>query len=186
MDCRGRGCPGERPRGARRLPLLLLLCLVSALGASCGYRLVGHGAPSRALWIAPVADAGDVPLFGATLAAELNRQAVDRGDVSVARRRGADVHLTVRLDRVWEAGVAFVVGDLVREYLLTAEVTATLSSPAGEVLWRGSGIRADREFPAGLSINETQTNKERAQALLAGDLAREVLRRASLVLGAGS
>ncbi len=175
---------GRRTSPPGPLPALLSLLALAALAGGCGYRLVGHGAAPRTLWIAPVADEGDVPLFGANLAAELSRQAVDRGGMSLVRRGGAEAHLAVRLDRVWEAGAAYVVGDLVREYLLTAEVTATLSSAAGAILWRGSGIRADREFAAGRSINETEANKDQAQILLARDLAREVLRRAGLALGA--
>lgn len=159
--------------------------LLGALGASlalgCGYRLVGHGVGgARTLWIAPVPDESDEPLFGPALAAELSRQAVDRGDVALARRGAADAHLSVELERIAEAGAAYVAGDLVREYVLTGEVTATLASADGVVLWRGSGIRADREFPAGRSINETEANKDRALELLARDLAREVLRRVSL------
>ena len=68
-----------------------------------------------------------------------------------------------------------------REYVLTGEVAATLASAEGVVLWRGSGIRANRAFAAGASVDETEQNKDRALELLARDLAREVLRRVSLV-----
>lgn len=169
-----------------RTPSLLLISLslfAGALAPACGYRIVGHGAGgTRSLWIAPVPDESTEPLFGPALGTELNRQAVDRGGLALVRRGAADAHLTVALDRLTEAGAAYVAGDLVREYVLTGEVTATLSAPSGEVLWKGSGIRADREFPAGAGVNETRVNKDRALALLARDLAREVLRRASLAL----
>jgi len=129
-----------------------------------------------------VEDSGDQALFGARLAADLHRQAVERGNLRLGGDGGADARLTVRVDKVEEVGAAYVKGDLVREYLLRGEVTATLADASGKVLWRSGGIRADRPFAAGQSVNETQANKERALALLSGDLAREVARRASLVL----
>jgi len=163
--------------------VLLALAALALLVGACGYRLVGRGAPARTVWIAPVEDDGDQPLFGAALAADLHRQAVDRGDLRVGREGGADARLSVRVDKVEEVGAAYVQGDLVREYVLRGEVTATLADPSGRVLWRGGGIRADRSFPAGRTVNESEDNKQRALALLAGDLAREVARRASLILG---
>lgn len=192
----GRPCAPYLPRATRhsqrttdhpmRLRALLLIALslsAGVLAPACGYRIVGHGAGGgRSLWIAPVPDESTEPLFGPALGAELNRQAVDRGDLALVRRGAADAHLTVTLEGISEAGAAFVAGDRVREYVLTGEVAATLSTPTGEVLWKGSGIRADREFPAGAGVNETRVNKDRALALLARDLAREVLRRASLAL----
>jgi outer membrane lipopolysaccharide assembly protein LptE/RlpB len=160
----------------------LTLAALALLSGGCGYRLVGHGAAARSLWIAPVEDDGDQPLFGATLATDLHRQAVDLGALEVGRQAGADARLTVRVDKVAEVGAAFVKGDLVREYVLRGVVTATLANASGKVLWRGGGIRADRPFAAGQSVNETEANKQRALALLSGDLAREVLRRVSLIL----
>jgi len=160
----------------------LVLAALALLTGGCGYRLVGHGAPARTVWIAPVEDDGDQPLFGANLAAALHRQAVDRGDLRVSGQGGADARLLVRVDQVEEVGAAYVKGDIVREYVLRGEVTATLEDAAGKVLWRGGGIRADRSFPAGQTVNETEDNKQRALAVLAGDLAREVMRRASLIL----
>jgi len=165
-----------------RFPLAVAAVLLTLVAGGCGYRLVGRGASAHAVWIAPVEDDGDEPLFGATLAADLHRQAVDRGDLRVARDEGADVRLVVRVERVGEAGAAYVQGDLVREYLLRGEVTATLAVASGAVLWRGTNIRADRPFAAGLTVNETEANKRRALQLLSGDLAREVVRRASLIL----
>jgi len=106
------------------------------------------------LWLEPVEDRGDQPLFGALLTRELTR----------------------------ETAVAYSTGDITREYLVVAEAAATLASAGGGVLWRGTGIRAERSFPAGQSVNETESNKDRALALLAGDLAREILSRVSLRL----
>lgn len=165
------------------LVLISLAIFAGGLAPACGYRLVGRGAGGpRSLWIAPVPDESTEPLFGPALGTELNRQAVDRGGLILARRGAADAHLAVTLNRLAEAGAAYVAGDLVREYVLTGEVTATLTTPSGEVVWEGSGIVSDREFPAGADVNETRVNKDRALALLARDLAREVLRRASLAL----
>jgi len=157
--------------------LLLLLC------SGCGYRPVGGGGePSPRLWVGPVDDRGDQPLFGALLARELTRETADRAGVRDAGADRSEYGVSVRLDSVRETAVAYSTGDITRDYLVVAEATATLSSTGGEVLWRGTGIRAERSFPAGQSVNDTQTNKDRALGLLAGDLAREILRRVSLKL----
>ncbi len=169
---------------------LLLAALV--LGAGCGYRVVGvgeagqdrswSGASGLALWLGPVEDDGDELLFGALFASQLAREAVDRPDLELVSRERSRAWLTARVDAVWERGVAYAVGDLVREYALVGTVTATLNSPQGDVLWHQGGIRADRDFAAGDSVDETQDNKNRAKTLLARDLAREVLRRVAVVL----
>jgi len=157
--------------------ILLLLC------SGCGYRPVGGGGePSPRLWLEPVDDRGDQPLFGALLARELTRETADRAGVRDAGPERSEYGVSVRLDSVRETAVAYSKGDITREYLVVAEATATLSSAGGEVLWRGTGIRAERSFPAGQSVNDTETNKDRALGLLAGDLAREILRRVSLKL----
>ena len=171
-----------RPRPACLGPVVGLLLLA----AGCGYRLAGSqgvagGAP-RDLWIAPVVDEGGEPLFGALLAQALARQVTDRGDVAVARRGEATADLAVRVEWVSESGVAYRAGDLVREYELAASVTATLTGPGGEPIWKSRGIRAAREFRAGATVEETEANKDQARSLLTRDLAREVLRRVSLAL----
>ncbi len=161
---------------------LLLVALAAALaGAGCGYRVLGAG-DRGSLWIAPVVDGGGEPLFGATLARALAREAVGRADASLASRESAAVHLAVRVDGVSEAGVAYGVGDVVREYRVTAAVTATATRPGGEVLWRGAGLRADRAYGAvPADASATEAAKGRALEVLAADLAREVLRRLALV-----
>ena len=58
--------------------------------------------------------------------------------------------------------------------------SAWLTDSRGEILWKGVQLRADREFPAGVDVNQTERNKDAALQLLARDLAREVLRRARL------
>ncbi len=157
--------------------LLLLLC------SGCGYRAVGGGgAPSPRLWLEPVDDRGDQPLFGALLTRELIRETADRAGVRDAGAERSGYGVSVRLDSVRETAVAYSTGDITREYLVVAEATATLASAGGDVLWRGTDIRAERSFTAGQSVNETETNKDRALALLAGDLASEILRRVSLRL----
>lgn len=156
--------------------------LLSLLCAGCGYRPVGGGAPPSRLWVEPVEDRGDEPLFGALLARELTQEVADRAGAHDSDRDGAGHRVTVRLDAVRESVAAYSSGDIPREYLLTAEATATLAAAGGEVLWRGSGIRASRSFAAGSGVNETEENKDRALALLAGDLSREVLRRVGLKL----
>jgi outer membrane lipopolysaccharide assembly protein LptE/RlpB len=134
------------------------------------------------LWIGPVDDEGDEPLFGARLSQALARNALNRADAPLVRREQAQALLSVRVDSVNESAAAYSAVDVIREYILKAEVTATLTRPGGPVLWRGRNIRAQREFPAGSDVNETEDNKDRASERLARDLAREVLRRVSLAL----
>jgi len=134
------------------------------------------------LWLEPVEDRGDQPLFGALLTRELTRETADRAGVRDAGAERSGYGVSVRLDAVRETAVAYSTGDITREYLVVAEAAATLASAGGGVLWRGTGIRAERSFPAGQSVNETESNKDRALALLAGDLAREILSRVSLRL----
>ena len=170
--------------GPRGLPLagagLALLATLLCLG--CGYRVLGHGATgARPLWIAPVEDDAAEPLFGVHLGQHLAREAVDRADFTLAGEERADLVLRVRVEQVSESGAAFVVGDLTREYLLVGVVSAYLTRPDGEILWKGTSIRADREFPAGTDVNQTERNKDAARELLARDLGREVLRRAAVV-----
>ncbi len=162
--------------GAGLALVVALLCL------GCGYRVLGHGAGgARPLWIAPVEDDAAEPLFGVNLGQQLSREAVDRADFTLAGEDRADLVLRVRVEQVVESGAAFVVGDLTREYLLIGRVSAYLTRPDGEILWKGSAIRADRAFPAGADVNQTEANKEVAKELLARDLGREVLRRAAVV-----
>lgn len=164
----------------------LASCLVVA---GCGYRLAGSeaGLATRTLWVAPVEDESDEILFGATLAKAVAREAVNRADVVLVGRPAAEMLLSIRVDSVTATGVAFTAGDRVREYTLVGVVTATLENPGGEIIWRGVDVRADREFAAGDTVNETEANKDQALILLAKDLSREVLRRATLKLaGAGT
>ncbi len=161
----------------------LALALISA---GCGYRLAGSkaagaGAP-QPLWIAPVEDEGGERLFGAVLARGLSREAVDRADVALAERGAAKYLLAVRVNSVAEQGSAFSARTVTREYLLKADVTATLSRPGGEPVWRAAGIRGSREFLAGATVQETEANKAQAKDLLSRDLSREILRRVSLAL----
>lgn len=158
--------------------------IIAGLGFGCGYQLAGRasGGPHQALWIAPVDDEGDEPLFGAKLARELARETVDRGDLALTDSARADASLSVRVDSVSEKAVAFVAGDIIKEYVVRAETTATVRRNGDEVIWRGKGIWADREYPAGTTVNETENNKDVALNLLASDLAREILQRTSLVL----
>lgn len=148
--------------------------------AGCGYRVLGAG-ERGSLWIAPVEDEGAEPLFGATLARALAREAVGRADAALTPRGSAEVQLVVRVDSVSEEGMAYGVGDVVREYRVTAVATATATRPGGEVLWRGAGVRADRAFLASADATATEVAKARALGLVAEDLAREVLRRLALV-----
>jgi hypothetical protein len=161
-----------------------LVILVVAL-AGCGYRWAESGsAATRAVWLGPVDDRTQQPLFGARLRAALAREVVDRGDASLSPRSRSGALLTVQAASLTETATAFVVGDVPRQYSLQAEVEARLTGPEGQILWKGLGIKADRLFPAGDVVEVTQANKEIALDLLAGDLSREILRRASLALEA--
>jgi outer membrane lipopolysaccharide assembly protein LptE/RlpB len=162
------------------------LLAAALLLSGCGYRLVGAQgagkAGATALWIGPVVDEGAEPLFGATLARSLNREAVNRAGFSLAGRGAASRFLAVRVDSVTERGASYSAPAVIREYVLTADVTVTLTGPEDKPIWKGKGIRADREFLSGASVRETENNKQVALDLLAGDLSREILRRVSLVL----
>ena len=79
---------------------------------------------------------------------------------------------------------AFVAGDVPQLYLLKGEVEGRLATPDDQVLWKGLGIRAEREFAAGDTVEATQSNKDNALEFLAGDLSREVLRRVALAMTA--
>lgn len=176
-----------QPSTAVLTTVLGLFCAIAVVG--CGYRLAGseRGLAARSLWIAPVDDESEEILFGATLAKAVARETVNRADTVLVARSAAQMLLSIRVDSVTATGVAFTAGDRVREYTVVGKVTATLESQEGEILWRGVGVWADRSYPAGDTVNETEANKDEALVLLAMDLAREVLRRASLKLaGAGS
>ena len=161
---------------------LLLLALVLA---GCGYHLVGRGGTHRYV-IGPVADDGGEPLFGADLRAALAREAVDRGDAALGAVGEAGAYLLkARVAAIREKAVAYSVGDRPRQYLLTAEAEVVLVGPDGKTVWKGLRITADREFPAGDTVEETQNNKEAVLHLLSEELAREILRRASLALETG-
>ena len=164
----------------------LALALFLLAGAGCGYRVVGRDTPGATgdhpLWIAPVEDDSDEPLFGQRFAAALSRQAVDRAGVRLVRRNEAPHHLKVQVAQVEQKGAAYVVGDIARVYTLTGTATAYLTRPDGELIWKASGLRGYREFPAGDDVNQTEANKDVAEEQLAGDLAGEVLRRVGLVL----
>lgn len=165
----------------RGLPAALTLVLLAGFG--CGYRLLGGSAPQAArVWLGPVADDSAEPLFGAHVRAALAREVVDRADVVLADRQGATASLTARVTSTKETTTAYVAGDNPRQYLLVAEAEATLSSNDGTVLWKGLNLRADRQFSAGDTVEGTQTNKQQALQLLAGDLSREIARRVSLSL----
>jgi hypothetical protein len=131
--------------------------------------------------VAPVEDNANEPLFGVQLGQQLSREAVNRAEFALASRDRAQFGLRVRVAHIEETGAAFVVGDLTREYVVTGAVDAYLDGPDGEILWKGTGIRADRAFPAGADVNQTVANKNVALELLARDLSREVFRRAALV-----
>lgn len=171
----------------RQRTVALLLVAVALTLQGCGYRIAGRGGAvaSKAVWLAPVDDESDEILFGATLAKALSREVVDGADAVLVGRETADLLLFIRVDSVTAKGVAFVVGDRVREYVLVGNVTATLEDAQGNLLWKGVGIRADREYAAGDTVNQTEANKDDALVLLARDLAREVLRRATLQLASG-
>jgi len=166
-------------------PLGVLLAAALVL-PGCGYRMVGAPGVGKTgasqLWIGPVDDEGSEPLFGAKLARGLNREAVDRAGFSLAGRGAASRFLTVRVDAVTERGAAYSAPDVIREYVVTAEVTATLAGAEGKPIWTGKAIRLDREYLAGSTVQEMENNKDEALQLLAGDLSREILRRVSLVL----
>ena len=170
------------------MPLRLVLAAALLL-AGCGYRMVGAPGVGKGgastLWIGPVDDEGSEPLFGATLARSLNREAVDRAGFSLAGRGAASRFLTVRVDAVSERGSAYSAPDVIREYVVTAEVTATLAGAEGKPVWTGKAIRLDREYLAGSTVQEKENNKNVALQLLAGDLSREILRRASLASEGG-
>ncbi len=157
------------------------LALAVAAAAGCGYRLAGlhtpAGGPHLRVWVAPIDDRASEPLFGAVLARQIARQVADRPGVRLVPRDRADRVLRVRLDRVEEEGAAYRVGDEVREYVLTGSVTVTVTRPDGEVVWRGAGVWADREFSSGPTVQLTEANKDAALDLLARDLAGEILRR---------
>jgi hypothetical protein len=129
-----------------------------------------------------VADDGDEPLFGADLRAALARETVDRGDAALASPGAGAYVLKVRVAAIRETTVAYSVGDEPRQYLLTAEAEATLEAPDGALVWKGVRITADREFPAGDTVEDTENNKDDTLHLLSEELARAVLRRASLAL----
>ena len=166
---------------ASRRAVLLLGVL---LAAGCGYRLLGAGGASAArIWVGPVSDDSTEPLFGAHVRTALAREVVDRAEVSLADRSGATALLTCRVVSVKETSKAFVAGDKPRQYILEAEGEATLTGRDNKVIWKGLKIQADRLFTAGASVGVTEANKAQAIELLAGDLAREIARRVSLVLG---
>ncbi|WP_025322786.1 LPS assembly lipoprotein LptE [Deferrisoma camini] len=162
-----------------------LVALV-VLAAGCGYRLAGRpGDAVATVRIEPVDDRAAEPLFGPLLARAMAREVVDRGDLRLGRGPAADLVVRVRVDEVTESGAAYGAGGLV-EYRVRARVTATVADRAGRVQWRGT-LEEDREFPAGADVNATERAKDQALEALASDLARAVLRRASIAaLGEGS
>ncbi len=171
---------GTRCCAARAAAVLALATLLAA-AVGCGYRLAGwSGTP--ALWIEPVEDEGNEPLFGARLTRDLTRETVNKGDARLVARGSAEAVVAVALDEVTESGGAYTAGDRVREYLLAASATVTVLRADGEVVWRSRGVAATREFAGGETLDETERNKERALELLSRDLAREILRRTVLAL----
>lgn len=164
-----------------------LLALALAL-SGCGYRLVGGGgAPARPVHVGSVADESGEPLFGASLRAALARQVVDRPEAALGSPGGAGVwRLSATALSAQETAVAYVAGDRPRLYLLAAEADARLEAPDGRVVWKGLRLRAEREFVAGDTVEQTKVQKNAALRLLAEDLAREVLRRVALVTDGGA
>ncbi|MBI5441564.1 MAG: hypothetical protein HY900_10195 [Deltaproteobacteria bacterium] len=158
--------------------------LVFVLLAGCGYHLVGtrSAAELQGLWVGPVEDGSDQPLLGARLRASLAKEAVDHAGEGLAARATARGLLTVRIASVTETAVAFAAPDRPRQYLLHAEVEATLARPDGRILWKSMKIRGDREFVSGLTVEATQRAKEIALDRLVDDLSREILRRVALTL----
>ncbi len=177
---------GRLVLGAGRVGAAALLLVLSG----CGYRLVGPGVagttgPSpqlQGLWLGPVEDDSKEPLVGAKLRAAIAREAVDQASEGLASRANAKALLTARVLSVLEPTVAFTAGDVPQEYLLKAEVEATLTLPDGRVLWKGLKIGADRQYAAGSSVEQTQQNKNAALERLSRDLSREILRRVVLSL----
>lgn len=173
------------PSGFARLAAsAALLALLSLFLSGCGYRLVGArpAGELQGLWIGPVEDVGDLPLFGSYLRSALARDAVDQPGKTLASRESAKALLTGRVVSVKENAVAYVAPDRPREYLLKAEVEATLSRPDGKVLWKSTKIHAERQFASGTTIEATQRNKQVAAELLARDVSHEILRRVALTL----
>jgi outer membrane lipopolysaccharide assembly protein LptE/RlpB len=160
------------------------LAALALVLAGCGYQVLGRGGSHRYV-IGPVADDGGEPLFGADLRAALAREAVDRGDAALGASGEAGAYLLrARVVSIREDAVAYSVGDRARQYLLTAEAEATLEASDGRVVWKGVRIPVDREFPAGETVEDTENNKDVTLHLLAEELARAILRRASLALEA--
>jgi len=160
--------------------LLRATAVVAAalLVAACGYRWTGAPGASGDLRVAvdPVEDRGDEPLFGAVLARALAREVVDRPGLRLARAGEGDVRVRATVLRVVEEGATYSAAGL-QEYRIRAEVRVEiLPGPSGRP-WKGV-VAADREFPAGATVEATQEAKEAALDLLARDLARAIARRA--------
>lgn len=180
-------CSGQNPQFGSGLkikvrPVVLSMAFLFWLG--CGYSLVGAPAvgAARTIYLSPVTDEGKEPLFGAILGQALSREAVDRGDMAPSKRQGAEYSLLVEVLEVSETGAAYVAPDVVREYLLEAVAVATLKDVHGEILWKDRSLKARREYSTAANPALTEEYKNEAISLLAGDLSREILRRASLAI----
>jgi len=160
----------------------VVLALAVLISAGCGYRLVGAGraASANALYIMPTIDESREPLFGAALGKALSREAVDRAGMRLSAQPEAQYLLLVEVGELTQAGAAYSAPDIVREYLLTARVSATLKNQEGEIVWKDANVKLSREYSTAQSATLTEEAKNRAISLLAGDLSKEILRRISL------
>ncbi len=155
--------------------------VAALLAGACGYRWTGAPRAAGGLWVRvdPVEDRGDEPLFGAVLARALAREVVDRPGLRLAGAGEGDVRVRATVLRVTEEGATYSAAGL-QEYRIRAEVRVELAPGPGGSPWRGV-VAADREFPAGDTVEATQEAKEAALELLARDLARAIARRVQWV-----
>ncbi|PLX41347.1 MAG: hypothetical protein C0608_06165 [Deltaproteobacteria bacterium] len=161
---------------ARFLAASLLMVLIALSG--CGYHLVGSELSGGSGFAAgPVDDLSREPLFGPYMRAALASRIVERGGAG-------DITISVFLHRVDERARAYVVGDIPREYLLTAVADYTLIR-GGETIFKETGVSAEQEFAAGLDINATRSFKEAGLRRLAKTLADKILVRATLAMSRG-
>ncbi|PLX40267.1 MAG: hypothetical protein C0609_12250 [Deltaproteobacteria bacterium] len=158
---------------SRLLVAALFLSLMTLAG--CGYHLVGSElSGGRGFAAGPVDDLSREPLFGPYLRAAMASRIVERGGAG-------EITISVLLHRVDERARAFVVGDIPREYLLTATADYTLIR-GGETIFKETGVTAEQEFAAGLDINATRSFKEAGLRTLAKTLADKILVRATLAM----
>lgn len=147
---------------------LALALAVTALPASCGYRLRGdpgsrYSAPDLGVDLRPFANASVVPDAGAFLAGALREEMRRGGFRGSFDRRDAEYLIEGEVREVREEVSSFGADRFALEHRLTLRVDIrVVEAVRGRLLWKGEGLLESASYFAGVDFQYTEANRRAA------------------------